>query len=78
MPKILITDVQVIPWPASENLWGVALTFSDGHRHKYRVGTHTEAIAHIKEIRDKRSFAKTPKARRRASSGQKAGSPLMG
>ena len=78
MPKIPITDVQVIPWPDAEKLWGVALTFSDGRRHKYRVGTHAEAIAHINEIRDKRSFAKTPKARRRESTSQKAGSPLMG
>ena len=64
MPKILITDVQVIQWQASENLWGVAVTYSDGRRHEYRVGTHAEAVAEAKTVRaDPSRNPKTPKGR---------------
>ncbi len=64
MPKILITDLRVIPWQASESLWGVAVTYSDGRRHEYRVGSHAEAVAEAKAVRaDPSRNPKTPKGR---------------
>lgn len=50
LPKILIIDVRIIPWPGSENLWGVAVTYSNRRRHEYRVGTHAEAAAEVKAV----------------------------
>ena len=64
LPKILITDVRVIPWQASEKLWGVAVTYSDGRRHEYRAGSHAEAVAEAKAVRaDPSRNPKPPKGR---------------
>ncbi len=64
MPKILITDVRVIPWQVSENLWGVAVTYSDGRLHEYRVGSHAQAVAEAKAVgADRSRNPKTPKGK---------------
>lgn len=64
MPKILVIDVRVIPWQGSENLWGVAVTYSNRRRHEYRVGTHAEALAEVKAVLADQSRTRKPPKRR--------------
>jgi hypothetical protein len=42
----------VIPWKASERLWGVAINLPNGRSSDYEVGSKADAIIECRRIED--------------------------
>ena len=45
-----LTDAYVIKWEFDQDVWGVALKFSNGDQHNYHVGSYKEAMREMLRV----------------------------